>query len=43
MTNSMSHESDERLADWVDGAMTPRERERFEDLVRGERLLPAGD
>jgi hypothetical protein len=20
-----------------------RERERFEDLVRGERLLPAGD
>jgi hypothetical protein len=29
----------------VDGdtAFLVRERERFEDLVRGERLLPAGD
>ena len=39
MTNSMSHESDERLADWVDGAMTPRERERFEAELRVSKSL----
>ena len=39
MTKPMSHESDERLADWVDEAMTPRERQRFEAELRVSKSL----
>ncbi|MEY4830700.1 MAG: hypothetical protein RLZZ562_2496 [Planctomycetota bacterium] len=39
MTKPMSHESDERLADWVDEAMTPRERQRFEAELRVSKPL----
>lgn len=39
MTRPLPDEPDERLCDWVDGTMTPRELERFEAEMRVSKSL----
>lgn len=39
MTRPMPDETDERLCDWVDGAMTAREQQRFEAEMRVSKPL----
>lgn len=39
MTRPLPDETDERLCAWVDGAMTPRELERFESELRVSKSL----
>lgn len=39
MTKPIPNENDERLCDWVDGTMAPRDRERFEAELRVSKTL----
>jgi hypothetical protein len=39
MTSPLPNEGDERVCDWVDGTMTPRDKERFEAEMRVSKFV----